>query len=105
MRRLAGPLTLVLGLPLAAGIASAQDPEKATPKPVFELLDLVKRGLEEQQEENQRRVDLFLQKKEDQQRLLEEARATLTAEESVRDRKSTRLNSSHSQQSRMPSSA
>jgi len=51
-------------------------------KSLFDLLEMVKHGLEVEKEENRRRVEAFRQAKDEQERLLAEAEATLTARES-----------------------
>jgi biopolymer transport protein ExbB len=93
-------------LALAAGTAFAQEGDAPSaaqqksqsasaapaPKPVFELLDLVKQGLEVEKEENQRRVERFIAKKEDQEKLLAEARETLAGEEAVSQQLEARYN-------------
>jgi biopolymer transport protein ExbB len=84
MRRAISGLLLVGAVGLAAPAAHAQDastPEE--PKTLFELLDMVKQGLEVEQAENLRRKQEFVRAKEDQKRLLAEARATLQSKEAV----------------------
>ncbi len=76
---------ITAALCLVALPATAQQPTKnaADPQSLFELLELVERGLEVEREENRRRVEAFIQAKDEQQRLLGEARATLAAEEAT----------------------
>ncbi len=95
MRRLilGSGLLLVVGLSLAAADARAQADGAAAPEgktapdasssrtSLFELLDLVKKGLDVESEENQRREQEFLKARDDQERLLAEARATLAKKE------------------------
>jgi biopolymer transport protein ExbB len=96
MRHIATALILITALGLVAAAARAQGeagaaaPASATPAPpsdepqtLFELLDLVKRGMEVERAENRRRVQEFIRKKEEQQSLLAEARATLARGEEV----------------------
>ncbi len=54
--------------------AAAPAPE---PNDLFELLDMVKHGLQVEQEENRRRVEAFQRAKQDQGRLLAESKATM----------------------------
>jgi biopolymer transport protein ExbB len=66
------------------GAAAAPSPPAASErKSLFELLDLVKKGLEVESEENQRREREFATARENQQRLLAEARATLAQKEAL----------------------
>jgi biopolymer transport protein ExbB len=69
-------------LGLTANVASAQS-ATLDPKSLFELLDLVEQGLKVEKEENLRRERAFEQAKEDQARLLAEAKATLAAKEDL----------------------
>ena len=62
----------------AAAVAPADEP-----KTLFELLDLVEQGLEVETEENRRRERRFLQAKEEQERLLAEAKETLAQKEAL----------------------
>jgi biopolymer transport protein ExbB len=71
---------LGLGAPVAHAQAGASADE---PKTLFELLDMVKLGLETEKEENLRREREFAQAKQDQERLLAEARATLARKEDL----------------------
>jgi biopolymer transport protein ExbB len=106
MRRVTTRLVLIAALALLAGVAHAQmEPEQAAseapeagavspaeeapaepapkPKSLFELLDLVKQGLEMEREENRVRVEQFIQRKDEQERLLAEARARLARAEAT----------------------
>ena len=76
---------IAAALCLAALPVAAQEPtqSEAGPQSLFELLELVERGLEVEREENRRRVEAFIQATDEQQRLLGEARATLAAEEAA----------------------
>ena len=97
-------LPIILGLALLGSAAHAQDaggeetaasaqpaevPEaeipppapKPEPKSLFELLDLVKQGLEVESEENRRREAAFKAAKEEQEQLLAEARQILAEKE------------------------
>ncbi len=69
-------------LGLTANVASAQS-ATLDPKSLFELLDLVEQGLKVEKEENLRRERAFEQAKQDQARLLAEAKATLAAKEDL----------------------
>ncbi len=97
MRKRIIALFVVGAVGLAAPATRAQD-EAATPTPaepaaktraapkpksLFELLDMVKHGLEVEQQENLRREQEFAQAQEDQDRLLAEARATLARKEAI----------------------
>jgi biopolymer transport protein ExbB len=62
------------------------------PKSLFELLDMVKQGLEVERAENRRRVERFIQRREDQKRLLAEAHATLAREEGTSQQLETTYN-------------
>jgi len=68
----------------AAAAPPAAAPAAATPDPktLFELLDMVKHGLEIESAENLRREQEFIKAKADQARVLAEARATLAHKES-----------------------
>jgi biopolymer transport protein ExbB len=104
MRRAATLLILIGALGLAAGMARAQEvpadeevgeaatPSTTKPTPLFELLDLVKRGLEVEREENRRRVEQFMRRQADQERLLADARDTLAGEEALSQGLETRYN-------------
>jgi biopolymer transport protein ExbB len=65
----------------AAPTPAASEP--AEPATLFELLDLVKTGLEVESAENLRREQQFQQAQADQERLLTEARATLARKEAL----------------------
>ncbi len=56
------------------------------PRSLFELLELVEQGLEVETEENRRREQRFLQAKQDQERLLAEAKQQLADKEAVSQR-------------------
>ena len=105
MRRLARifPVAVlpVAVLALAAASAHAQQapPQTGAATPgttgrqsVFELLDMVKRGLEVEREENRQRVERFIQRKDDQERLLAEARERLAAAEAVSQKLESQFN-------------
>ncbi len=82
MRRTLSTLFAICAVGLAAPEAHAQaDSAAAEPKTLFELLDMVKHGLEVETAENLRREREFAESKEDQERLLAEARATLERKE------------------------
>jgi len=82
MRRTLSTLVAICALGLAAPQARAQAESAAKePKTLFELLEMVKSGLEVEREENLRREREFVQAKKDQERLLAEARATLARKE------------------------
>ena len=84
-------LASVLGL--VAGTARAQEAE---PTSLFELLEMVERGLEVEREENRQRVERFIAEKERQEALLAEARATLAAEEAASERLEAAYNDNES---------
>jgi len=95
MRRAVTGWILTGALCLAAAPALAQDAPAAKtgdPKSLFELLDMVERGLEVEREENRQRVEAFTRQKGEQERLLGEARATLAAEEGMSNRLETTYN-------------
>lgn len=95
MRRAVTRWILTGALCLAAVPALAQDApaaKTADPKSLFELLDMVERGLEVEREENRQRVEAFTRQKGEQERLLAEARATLAAEEGMSNRLETTYN-------------
>jgi len=97
-------LVLLLGLSPAASYAQSDEPAQAAPpaqavsepeaaaeptpepKSLFELLDLVKQGLEVETAENLARERRFQQARAEQQRLLAEAKATLAAKEQIGER-------------------
>jgi biopolymer transport protein ExbB len=84
MRRAIPTLSLLCVLGLAAPTAYAQAGAAADePKTLFELLEMVKQGLKTEKEENLRRERAFEQAKDDQERLLAEARATLARKEAL----------------------
>ena len=84
MRGAIATLSLVCILGLAAPAAHGQaEPAAEEPKTLFELLDMVKHGLEVERAENVRRVQEFIRDKENQERLLAEARATLASKEEI----------------------
>jgi biopolymer transport protein ExbB len=61
-------------------------PEPPQPKSLDELLEMVRQGFEEERAENRQREEEFLRAKEDQERLLAEALATLEREEATSQR-------------------
>jgi biopolymer transport protein ExbB len=74
----------------AAAEAPAQAPAspaaavpQVEPKSLFELLDLVQKGLQVESVENRRREQEFIQSKNEQERLLAEARALLASKEAL----------------------
>jgi biopolymer transport protein ExbB len=69
-----------------AGSAARPAPAAPEPKSLFELLEMVKQGLEVEREENRLRVERFIQRREEQERLLAEARATFAQEEATSQR-------------------
>ncbi len=82
----------LFALVLAASSAHAQaesaasapaDSATAEPKTLFELLEMVKYGLQVEKQEHLRREREFVQAKQDQERLLAEARATLARKEEL----------------------
>jgi len=84
MRSVFSRLFLIGALTLGPALARAQDEAPpAEPKTLFELLDMVKQGLEVEKEENVRRERVFAEAKQDQERLLAEARQTLHNKESL----------------------
>jgi biopolymer transport protein ExbB len=66
----------------AAGAAPAPAQAGGT-KPLFELLDLVKQGLEAENEENRQREEAFRRARADQERLLAEAKALVAQKEAL----------------------
>jgi biopolymer transport protein ExbB len=68
-------------------------PEQPKPKSLFELLDLVKQGLEVESEENRQREQRFVSAKQEQDRLLAEAREVVAQKEGL----SQRLEASYNQ--------
>ena len=96
MRRLlvTGWITALLGLAALPAVAQAPEPAQApkpaqpgaNPQSLFELLELVERGLEVEREENRQRIEAFIRAKDEQQQLLDEALGTLTAEEATSNR-------------------
>ncbi len=75
---------LLCTLALWAPLAQAQQAESASePQSLFELLEMVKGGLEVERVENIRRTESFERAKEDQARLLEEATVTLAQKEAL----------------------
>jgi biopolymer transport protein ExbB len=97
-------LVCTLALALAAGPAQAQtasgdqEPTKepidraAEAKSLFDLLDMVKSGLQAERAENERRLEEFRQQKENQEKLLADAKATLAGEEATSERLETTYN-------------
>jgi biopolymer transport protein ExbB len=95
MRLMATRWLLIAAVTLGAAAAHAQGTaasSSAEAKSLAELLELVERGLEVEREENRRRVDQFKQQKQDQERVLAEARATLAGEEDRSQRLETGYN-------------
>ena len=74
-------LAFTLALGCAALPASAQEADKAAD--LFELLDLVEQGLETEKEENRQRLAEFENAKDEQERLLSEAKEKLKALEEL----------------------
>jgi biopolymer transport protein ExbB len=62
------------------------------PKNLFELLDMVKQGLDIEREENRLRVETFVGNRDDQERLLSESKATLARKEALSRQLETRYN-------------
>ena len=94
-------LTLTCAFALAlAGTAAAQEGDSApaasasssNPKNLFELLDLVKKGLQSENIENTRREEAFADAKENQARLLAEAKQTLAEKEALSLKYETQYN-------------
>ena len=73
--------------PQEAAPQATEEAEAAVPEPepvsLEELLEMVRRGFKTERAENQRREQEFLQNRNDQQRLLTEAEATVTREEDL----------------------
>jgi biopolymer transport protein ExbB len=67
-------------------------PEPPKPKSLDELLEMVRGGFAQEREENRRREQEFLRAKQDQERLLAEATATLNREEARSQRLENRYN-------------
>ncbi len=67
----------------SAASASAAEAATAEPKTLFELLEMVKYGLQVEKQEHLRREREFVQAKQDQERLLAESRATLARKEEL----------------------
>ena len=63
--------------------SAAAESATAEPKTLFELLEMVKYGLQVEKQEHLRREREFVQAKQDQERLLAEARATLARKEEL----------------------
>ncbi len=80
IRALASACVLSLAAAPAWGQEVASASESA-PRSLFELLDLVEQGLEAEKAENVRREQVFIKARDDQQRLLAEAKATLARKE------------------------
>ena len=77
-----------------AAVKSESAPAEIFPEPknLFELLDMVKQGLEIERAENRRRIEEFVQNREDQERLLAEAKATLKRKEAISQQLETAYN-------------
>jgi len=86
MRRLLTGTLLICAVALAATTSHAQDDSAEKPKTLFELLDLVKQGLDVERAENTKRIQAFDRAKQDQARVLAEARSTLQAKEALSQR-------------------
>jgi len=85
--------SVVCVLLLTASVGGAQQDEaRSEPQSLFDLLEDVKGGLEVEQVENARRVQAFERQKEDQARLLEEAKASLARKEALSLELETRYN-------------
>ena len=67
-------------------------PEPPQPKSLDELLEMVRQGFEAERTENRRREEEFKRNKADQERLLNEALATLAGEEATSQRLEVRYN-------------
>jgi biopolymer transport protein ExbB len=76
--------------------AASPAPPAPEPKTLFELLEMVKGGLQVEKAENVRREQEFLRAKEDQERLLAEARATLLRKEAISQQLETAYNENES---------
>ena len=77
-------LSLLCAVALVAPLAQAQQAEtNSEPESLFELLEMVKGGLEVERVENTRRTEAFALAREEQARLLEEAKATLAQKEAL----------------------
>jgi biopolymer transport protein ExbB len=63
--------------------AAPPAPSGGEAKPLFELLEAVKQGLEAEKEENRRREEAFVRARADQQRLLAEAQALVAKKEAL----------------------
>ena len=76
----------------AAAEPSAAAAPAPQPTPLFELLELVERGLEVERTENRLRIEQFIRARSDQERLLAEARAVLAHEEGLSQQLETQYN-------------
>ncbi len=76
---------VALSIPLARAQAQDESPRAAAsqPKSLFELLDVVERGLDAERAENVRREKEFTRVKENQETLLAEAKASLARKEEL----------------------
>jgi biopolymer transport protein ExbB len=86
MRRMLTGTLVICAVALAAAASHAQAgaaTAKDEPKTLFELLELVKHGLEVERAENLQRIQEFERAKHDQERLLAEARVTLQNREAI----------------------
>jgi biopolymer transport protein ExbB len=97
MLRALSTLFFVSAVGLAAPAAHAQaDAQRESaaeePKTLFELLEMVKHGLEVESAESRAREQTFVQAKKEQARLLAEARASLRRKEEISQRLETTYN-------------
>jgi len=84
MARSVRTLSLLCAVALVAPLAQAQQAEtNSEPRSLFELLEMVKGGLEVERVVNTRRTEAFALAREEQARLLEEAKATLAQKEAL----------------------
>ena len=84
MARSVRTLSLLCAVALVAPLAQAQQAEtNSEPQSLFELLEMVKGGLEVERVENTRRTEAFALAREEQARLLEVAKATLAQKEAL----------------------
>jgi biopolymer transport protein ExbB len=76
---------------------AAAAPPAGQAKPLFELLDLVKQGLEAERQENREREEAFRRARADQQRLLAEAQAEVAQKEALSQQYETTYNEKEGQ--------